>query len=212
MKDYMIRIIFFFLFITSSFSIANADKIINDIKVGELRIKFIEVKDSNCSSGKRPRIELEGFINNDAVFILEKLLKDSNNMCSQIATTVTLNSGGGFIEDGIQAGRLLRKYGVYTYVYPNDICYSSCSAIFLGGYYRGMGKNSELLMHSPYYVNDYSIRCQSDAEASNLRNYYIDMLGYDLGELLFNRTMSYCGTNAGWTLNDDAAEIFGLLN
>ena len=42
------------------------------------------------------------------------------------------------------------------------------------------------------------------------KNYYIQRLGTSEGETLFNRTMRYCSTTEGWTLNKDAAKLFGI--
>jgi hypothetical protein len=67
------------------------------------------------------------------------------------------------------------------------------------------------MVHAPYYyLNRYTIECQSTVQAVNLKNYYIERLGEHEGETLFNRTMRYCSTKEGWTLNKDAAKLFGI--
>ena len=186
---------------------------VKDIRVSDLRIKVVKLKNNTCNAGIRHAIEIEGMINDDAVFILEKLLLDAERICPKVATTVTLNSGGGYLNSGIEVGKLFRKYYVQTYLTGDQKCMSSCSTAFLGGYYRSMYENSELMMHSPYLNTGYnSIKCASKTDVNLLLNYYQDMIGNDLGSLLFDRTMQYCDTNNGWTLNADAAEVFGILN
>lgn len=197
----------------SSYVWSNYIETIKDIRVSNLRIKVVKVKDNNCKVGYDHIIEIEGMINDDTVFILDKILQDAKKICPEFATLVTLNSGGGYINSGIEVGRLFRKYAVATYLTKDQKCMSSCSTAFLGGYYRDMKENSQLMMHSPYLNVGYnSIRCASKEDVNNLLIYYQDMIGNDLGKLLFDRTMQYCDTDSGWTLNKDAAEVFGIIN
>lgn len=185
---------------------------INDIKVSNLRVKQVRLKNSNCPGGYQDVLELDGGFNDDTVFVLEKLLS-SMMTCTGYAPEVTLNSGGGELASGIEVGKTFRKYGVTTRILDGQKCQSSCSTAWLGGEVRKMSRNdSELLMHSPYIVTDaLSISCVSKSQVQRLRDYYIEMLDEDLGELLFDRTMKYCSTTDGWRLNHDAAKIFGLL-
>ena len=89
---------------------------------------------------------------------------------------------------------------------------SSCSTAFFGGIYRKMKKDAEIMMHSPYIKTGFiSIQCASTTQATKLKNYYNLMLGWDTGNLLYERTMKYCSTNDGWRLNKDAAELYGIL-
>ena len=197
----------------SSFVWENYIETVKDIRVSNLRIKVVKLKNNTCNARIRHVIEIEGMINDDTVFILEKLLQDAYRICPEVATTVTLNSGGGYINSGIEVGKLFRKYYVKTHLTKDQKCMSSCSTAFLGGYYRSMTDDSELMMHSPYLNTGYnSIKCASKKDVNNLLKYYQDMIGIDLGNLLFDRTMQYCDTNNGWTLNADAAEVFGILN
>ena len=43
-------------------------------------------------------------------------------------------------------------------------------------------------------------------------DYMKEMLNETDGEFLYKRTMSYCSQSSGWSLNKDAADLFGLLN
>ena len=49
-------------------------------------------------------------------------------------------------------------------------------------------------------------------EVNGLRNYYHNSLGKEDGNLLLDRTLSYCTQDGGWTLNAGSAQLFGLTN
>ena len=73
------------------------------------------------------------------------------------------------------------------------------------------------MFHAPYSYDiaalekgKVEIECQYENE--KLQKYYIEMLGNEDGELLYKRTMSYCGIEASWSLNKDAAKILGITN
>ena len=184
---------------------------IRDVKVSNLRIKQVRLKSKSCSKGYKDVLELDGRFNDDAVFILDKLLAEISKIC-RFAPMVTLNSGGGYIVSGIEVGELFRKYDVSAQIVKGQKCQSSCSTAFFGALYRSMDDGAVLMMHSPYiYSTPYSISCASKEDASKLEKYYYKMLGYDTAKILFDRTMEYCSTSNGWTLNKDAAEIFGVL-
>lgn len=38
----------------------------------------------------------------------------------------------------------------------------------------------------------------------------VSFLGPKDGEFLFERTMSFCSQRGGWTINADAAKLFGI--
>lgn len=184
---------------------------VKDVKVSNLRIKQVKVKSDECPQGYIDILELDGMFNDDAVFILEKLLSEISKKCDK-APNVILNSGGGYIVSGIEVGEIFRKYNVSARILKGQKCQSSCSTAFFGGLYRHMSEGAELMMHSPYiYSSRYSISCASKKDASKLEQYYYKMLGYDVAKILFDRTMKYCSTSDGWKLNRDAAEIFGVL-
>ena len=85
----------------------------------------------------------------------------------------------------------------------------------MGGVYRSMWHDTEIMVHTPYKNNSpNSIECihWSNDLASELFIYYIDMLGFDVAEILFDRTMENCSSTDGWTINADAAKVFGITN
>ena len=82
--------------------------------------------------------------------------------------------------------------------------------------FRG-GANSEsakIMFHAPYRflaVNP-EISCSTRSETRDLQDFFVSVLGETDGEILYERTMSYCSNSSGWTLNADAAEIFGITH
>ena len=198
-------------------------EIISDIEVSNLKIRHvrqIDSKDCAKSSQHDDHIEMDGPINPDTPFIIERLLrkiKESPNRCispetgTPFAVDVFMNSGGGYMEDGYALGRILRREFAGTRIAYNGECYSSCAAAFIAGGYRRMGKESKLMFHAPYsYYSQYDISC--NRKDNKLLNYMKEMLNETDGKFLYERTMSYCSRSSGWTLNKDAAEIFGLIN
>tara|TARA_X000001036_G_C20399118_1_gene692015 strand:+ start:394 stop:627 length:234 start_codon:yes stop_codon:yes gene_type:complete len=68
-------------------------------------------------------------------------------------------------------------------------------------------------MHSPYLKKSSdNIKCLSKNKSQHLEKYYTEMLGMKVGNVIFDRTLKYCGMFEGWHLNGDAADVFGLLN
>ena len=49
-------------------------------------------------------------------------------------------------------------------------------------------------------------------ESMYLASYYITALGTEDGYTLWEKTMSNCSLNSGWTINADAAKIYGITN
>jgi len=202
-------IIFFSIFLLSNCA---ADPIRN-IKVNNLSLKEY-ITSQSCDTGKHHNIYLSGVINDDSVAILDKVLSSipkcmKNN--THIVPGVYINSKGGYLSDGFKIGELFSRYSVHTIIGDGDECMSACSTAFLGGRFRTMLGSAKLMVHAPYtYLNRYTIECQSTAQAANLKSYYIKRLGTNEGETLFNRTMRYCSTTDGWTLNKDAAKLFGI--
>jgi ATP-dependent protease ClpP protease subunit len=196
-------------------------KIISDIEVSDLRVRHVRKLDSNLCADKSQvddHIEMSGPINPDTPFIIKRLLDKiggGSNRCRNksngnvYAISVYLNSGGGYMEDGYKLGELFRKEQARTMIAYNGECYSSCAAAFLGGIYRKMGKEAKLMFHAPYLTSGYDISCLKNDD--KLRTYFKRMLNDEDGNFLYERTMSYCSRSSGWSLNDDAAELFGLL-
>jgi ATP-dependent protease ClpP protease subunit len=196
-------------------------EIISDIEVSGLKIRHVRSWGlQTCSENSQHYdfIEMSGPINPDTPYIIEKLLKrikEHPNKCTtdngvKLSTNVILNSGGGFMKDGYKLGEVLRDYQATTYLGFSGECYSSCATAFLGGYYRTMGPKSNLMFHAPYrYQSRYDIVCSSNSQ--DLKEYMQKMLNSEDGAYLYDRTMSYCSQTTGWSLNKDAADIFGLL-
>jgi len=207
---------------TNSVFTSGEYEIISDIEVSNLKIRHIRQIDStSCqnSSQHEDHIEMSGPINPDTPFIIERLLKrieDSPNRCldstgNRFAIPIYMNSGGGYMEDGYKLGNLFRDEQVKTRLVGTAECYSSCATAFLGGYYRRMTEGGKLMSHAPYsYSSRYDISCARKDD--RLLSYMKKMLNNTDGEFLYKRTMSYCSQSSGWSLNRDAAEIFGLLN
>lgn len=207
---------------TKSSFISGRYEVLSDIKVNNLQVRHLRSMDPTiCATGSQhaEHIEMNGPINPDTPFIIAKLLEKidaSPSLCyaktgEKVAVTVFLNSGGGYMRDGYELGELFRKNQVATEIAFNGECYSSCATAFLGGKYRTMGENSALLFHAPYIITGSDdIAClRSDKK---LVSFMKDMLGSDKGTFLYKRTMSFCSTTSGWSLNKDAAEVFGLIN
>lgn len=235
MNKFFLSFVFFFFFAPNVFSkhclvgvpeacwTSGNYEIISDIEVSDLKIRHVRKTDSTqCKDRSQDddHIEMSGPINPDTPFIIERLLKrinDSPNRCESpdpkytyIATRVYLNSGGGYMQDGYALGRLFRKEQVSTRIVVNGECFSSCATAFLGGKYRSLQKGGKLMFHAPYaYTSRYDISCAK--KDTQLLTYMKEMLSETDGDFLYKRTMSYCSQSSGWSLNRDAAEIFGLL-
>ena len=63
---------------------------------------------------------------------------------------VTLESGGGYLEDGYKLGKVFRDRAVTTIIQDNKICASSCAVAFLGGKKRLVAAKGSILFHAPY--------------------------------------------------------------
>ena len=188
------------------------------------------------------QIEMSGRIDEDTTIFIKKLVKkiyESPKRCTvttissegeletdKYSVDVYLNSGGGYLKDGYELGRFFREYGVTTRISSGSQCYSSCATAFLGGLSRTMRKGSNIMFHAPYTINDKrDISCMRDS--SELKDYIVRMIKpartdnksedtlrklEDDGELLYERTMSYCGRSTGWFLNEGAAFLMGITN
>jgi len=189
-----------------------------DIIINDLNIRLVKTADNQCIQGFSYKIELNGQINSEATFVIDNLLNDieKNYKCrardgSWIVPWVTLNSTGGYVDDGIELGRIFRKYEVATNLVYGQNCSSSCAFAFVGGKFRDMQDDTELMFHSPYYTADFKeIYCTNKKSEKVLEDYFIEMLNPKLGKILFDKTMNYCSTSDGWTVNKGGAEMYGL--
>ena len=171
-----------------------------------------------CESGELDALDIHGPINEDIHLIVDKVLQQVENCLDESGnestkTRVYLTSGGGYLQDGFSLARILRKYDVEAIIPSDQICASSCAAAFLGAQQREMGQGSSILFHAPYnfktnYKKELEIQCQKTNK--ELEDFYLEMLGDENGSLVYDRTMSYCSPDSGWTLNDDAASLFGI--
>jgi hypothetical protein len=66
-----------------------------------------------------------------------------------VGNTVWLASNGGDIDAGMELGRLLRKWGMYTLVGKDDQCLSACVFAFMGGERRSV--TGRLGIHRPFF-------------------------------------------------------------
>lgn len=195
-------------------STADTIEIVKDIKVGNLHIRQVRNKSTpKCVSGTSDELQLDGEINPDSTYIVEKLLAEIPKCIDKadgrkFSTVVYMNSGGGRLDDGFRLGRIFRKEGVTAYVIENQVCASSCAVAFLGAPYRFIRQSGMLVFHSPYQRSGIGINCASKSEAANLKKYLNDML-YK-GDIVFERAMSYCSSSEGWSINSDAARLYEI--
>jgi hypothetical protein len=174
-----------------------------------------------CSASYR--IQVTGTIGPDSSFALSELidrptpcLDPQGNILNP--TVVSLSSSGGLLNDGYAMGKAIRDANTTTLIRDGDICASACAVAYLGGVKRIMQGESYVMFHAPYNVqpsnNLGSLVVNCDIGQDNLdelNNYYRDMLGFEAGDRLFDRTMSYCSAEDGWVLRGPAsAELFGV--
>lgn len=191
-------------------------KILLDAQVDRLRIRHVRMPASECKSGYHEHLELAGEIGPDSTeavgLLLPKLQRCIPPDGQWVVSRIYLSSGGGYLIDGFKLGELLRHHQVQTIITGGQICASSCAIAFLGGKYRLMEHDAKLLFHSPYKrVGGIAIDCRDTGQVELLQTYYNNMLGNQQGAFLLGRTMSYCSSTSGWTLNADGARLFGIL-
>ena len=196
---------------------ASGIEILLDAQIDELRIRHVRMKDrvKNCNSGYSEHIEIAGIIGPDSTAAVKRLLPKLhkciyNERGDWFVNVVYLSSGGGFLHDGYEMGKLFRKYGVQTIITGGQECSSSCAIAFLGGKYRGMEHDSKLMFHAPYLTDGVAINCSDQGQVAGLKNYYQAHLGDKDGLFLLERTMNYCSASSGWTINADAAKLFNI--
>jgi len=191
-------------------------KILIDAKVDSLRVRKVRMKSIDCTDGYIEHIEMDGPIGPDSTAIVEKILPKIkpcyNKNGVKIVPRIFMSSGGGLLADGYNMGRLFKKYDAQTIITGGQKCSSSCAIAFLGGKYRTINHNGEILFHSPYTKGMLAIDCTKKSDMDDLLNYYSESIGERDANFLFDRTMSYCSNTSGWTLNADAAKIFGITN
>lgn len=195
--------------------------VLKDFTVSGLRVRISTIYEtqSRCKTGNWRFIEIDGPINKDSSYILDKVLSENTNCITEAGTKIVpivfMNSSGGKLEDGYSIGRVLRKYDAATILTTNQVCASACAIAFLGGKYRNMVNNAQLIFHAPYVkVYDFGmerIKCADAKAAKPLSEYYQEMLGSTVAQKVFERTMDFCSTVDGWTLDPGAADFFGII-
>lgn len=83
----------------------------------------------------------------ESAAVLSNLLRNGKQKIAD--NTVWLASNGGDIDAGMELGRLLRKWGVFTFVGKDDQCFSACVFAFMGGERRSVA--GRLGIHRPYF-------------------------------------------------------------
>ena len=208
-------------------------EILADVRISDLRIRHSRIISGkfalNCDKGNLEILEFFGPFNSFTTKSAEKILSkvqtctigpDSN------IPVVHLSSGGGNLLSGMAVGRLIKKYGFRTYIPNGAMCASSCGIAFFGGKFRSMGFKSTLLLHAPYLEKDLppnlkytlkllemeneGITCVT--EMPELKDYFVEMLGEESGIFLYAQTMEFCDTSNGWVFNNEAAELYEIVN
>ena len=180
------------------------------------------LKEHDCFAGGRHIFTLEGEIGPDSSFAMKELLSDYISCRDATLSTtapieVSLESGGGFLQDGYELGRVFREQGVTTVIKGDALCASSCAIAFLGGKKRVVEDSASILFHAPYsaHINskgEKALTCdESNKGHRALREYYVAMTDLEYGGRLFDRTMKYCSAEDGWRVTgSDAAKLYGI--
>lgn len=204
-------------YVLSNWTVGKSEK---DIQINNLSLKLLSlpIYATESCNNKYHFLSFTGPVDGDTKETLKRFMDSvprciEKNTKKEIPLKIFMNSGGGYLNDGFEIGRLFRKSNIQAIIPKNAICASSCATAFLGASLRMMQDSSEILFHAPYNLRQlYGIsyvQCQENNDS--LKDYYEEMLNEVDGNFLYQRTMQYCSSNAGWSLNKDAAELFGLL-
>ena len=195
---------------------------IKTFNIDRLLVTSQSLRKNDCFFGGRHIFTLEGEIGSDSSFAMKKLLSSyvscRDATLSVIAPIeVSLQSGGGFLKDGYDLGRVFRDAGVTTVIKDDTLCASSCAIAFLGGKKRMVEDSASILLHAPYSVKinskgEKALACdESKIGRRALREYYVSMTDLEHGDRLFDRTMKYCSADDGWRVTgSDAAKLYGI--
>jgi ATP-dependent protease ClpP protease subunit len=181
-----------------------------------------DTSSSSCVTGSKHSILVTGSIGPDSTFAVGKLidqrapcLGEDGEVVSPIE--VTLESGGGNLDDGYKLGKVFRDRGVTTIISDDKMCASSCAVAFLGGTKRFVADKGSILFHAPYLKKmqlegEERITCDlPKEELQALNDYYSSMTSVEVGDRLYERTMWYCSAQNGWTIKGGAAaELYGI--
>jgi ATP-dependent protease ClpP protease subunit len=188
--------------------------VVSDAQVSDhLRVRRVQRVDAACAGGVREHLEAAGTINADTSYLLARALSALQpcvkNGVAQ-APRVYLSSAGGQLEDGLAIGRMLRQANADVRVMGNQRCASACAIAFVGGQTRVLHDYATLRFHAPYLNQRDGLTCKLPDAQRALRVYYEEMLPRDIAAVLYQRTLSVCSTTDGWTVNADAAAMYGL--
>jgi hypothetical protein len=212
-RNYLKGILLLFFMSISS---ANSE-VVSDIQVSGLRIKIERSKERLCLNGYNYYFKLEGIIGPDAREIMSRTIGTIDACLHKVhnkwvKTQVFLNSGGGYLFDGVRLGEFFRENNIQTEISDGEICASACAIAFLGGTTRVMKGKSILLFHSPYRETGIGIDCSDKKARSFFKGSLVKFMGEIDGSYLFDRSMSYCSNEYGWAINKDAAKVFHVTN
>ena len=112
---------------------ASGIEVLLDAQIDKLRIRH--VRNHNhlfCNSGYSEHIEIEGIIGPDSTAAVERLLPKLHKCIydeqgNWYSNMVYLSSGGGFLHDGYEMGKLFRKFQIGTVITGGQECSSSCA-------------------------------------------------------------------------------------
>lgn len=140
----------------------------------DTRVRYLDVPSNEKDRiDALPEIYIEGRISEQTV----KEFKDTVSRHGLSDAKVVFDSGGGSLDDAIELGYLIRDLGFSTSVggYTQDwdkskpaVCFSACTAAFLGGKYRYFKLPSEFGVHQYRSVgiyNDYQQSLESAVQA-----------------------------------------------
>jgi len=185
--------------------------VISDIAINDLRVRKVRDNTNSCH-----HLELDGRIDEDSAEALRRIVQDMPSCTINGVTyyqTIYMNSLGGLLKYGYEIGKLLRESVIEAQVVDGQICASACALAFIAAQSRSMSGSAKLVFHAPYTISNGSVDCRTSNDISeNLLSYYEAMIGADNATLLFQRTMSYCSSSDGWTINSDAAKLFGVVS
>ncbi len=189
-------------------------EVLLDAQIDKLNVRHVRMNNLECLSGFAEHLEIAGEIGPDSTAAIERLLPKLHR-CERadgnwVVNIAYLSSGGGYLKDGYALGELFRQYQIKTVITGGQQCASSCAIAFLGGKFRRMEHNAQLLFHAPYRSNGIAIDCSDRGQVAGLEAYYKAFLGDKDGAFLLERTMSYCSASSGWILNADGAKLFGI--
>ena len=201
-------------------------QVLADMQIDNLHIRHVRYFDKErCDrGGSMETIELNGEINDDAAFVIGRILRNqrSSSWCywsGYHAVTrgiVFMNSRGGSLTAGFEIGKLIREYEWNTWILNGQRCESACALAFIAGAFRQMSGDAVLIFHAPYrLVGSGSFArpdCSNSRVKQDVRDYFRSVLGYNHAERLYERTMQYCSRDDGWEINGAGAKLYGLTD